>query len=339
MAHAAGLERPSVHDWIDANRRVARFVDVLPNGPKNHPTLRFYLAGGVPEVMWQLREANLIDGDCLTVAGKTWNEILDAWRSSSRRAELRDLLKSRDGIDPDEVIIPPAIAKSRGMTSTIVLPTGNLCPEGSVIKATSIDPQVVGADGVFRHTGPAKVFTSEHAAISAIKKQTDRTIESGDVILLIGCGPLGTGMEETYQLTSALKYLKFGKHVTLLTDARFSGVSTGACVGHMGPEALAGGPIGKVRDGDVIEVIVDRNTLTGSINLIGVGDGRLSPDEAEKLLAARTSHPDLRPDPRLPADTRLWAALQKYGGGTWGGCVYDVDKIIAALEAGERRSS
>ena len=338
VAHAAGLERPSVHDWIDANRRVARFVDVLPNGPKNHPTLRFYLAGGVPEVMWHLREANLIDGDCLTVAGKTWNEILDAWRSSSRRAELRDLLKSRDGIDPDEVIIPPAIAKSRGMTSTIVLPTGNLCPEGSVIKATSIDPQVVGADGVFRHTGPAKVFTSEHAAISAIKKQTDRTIESGDVILLIGCGPLGTGMEETYQLTSALKYLKFGKHVTLLTDARFSGVSTGACVGHMGPEALAGGPIGKVRDGDVIEVIVDRNTLTGSINLIGVGDGRLSPDEAEKLLAARTSHPDLRPDPRLPADTRLWAALQKYGGGTWGGCVYDVDKIIAALEAGERRS-
>lgn len=332
VAHAAGLERPTVHDWIDANRRVARFVDVLPNGPKNHPTLRFYLAGGVPEVMWHLREANLIDGSCLTVSGKTWNEILDAWRVSSRRAELRALLKSRDGVDPDEVIIPPAIAKTRGMTSTIVLPTGNICPEGSVIKATSIDPEVVGADGVFRHTGPAKVFTSEHAAISAIKKQTDRTIESGDVILLIGCGPLGTGMEETYQLTSALKYLKFGKHVTLLTDARFSGVSTGACVGHMGPEALAGGPIGKVRDGDMIEVIVDRNTLTGSINLVGVGDSRLSPADADKLLAERTSHPDLRPDPRLPDDTRLWAALQKFGGGTWGGCVYDVDKIIAALE-------
>lgn len=332
VAHAAGLERPTVHDWIDANRRVARFVDVLPNGPKNHPTLRFYLAGGVPEVMWHLREAGLIDGDCLTVSGKTWNEILDLWPGSSRRLELRALLKSRDNVDPDDVIIPPAVAKTRGMTSTIVLPTGNICPEGSVIKATSIDPEVVGADGVFRHTGPAKVFTSEHAAISAIKKQTDRTIESGDVIVLVGCGPLGTGMEETYQLTSALKYLKFGKHVTLLTDARFSGVSTGACVGHMGPEALAGGPIGKVRDGDMIEVIVDRNTLTGSINMIGVGDSRMSPDEASKLLASRTSHPDLRPDPRLPGDTRLWAALQKFGGGTWGGCVYDVDKIIAALE-------
>ncbi len=336
IAHAAGLPRPTVHDWIQANRSVARFVDVLPNGPKNHPTLRFFLAGGVPEVMWHLREAGLIDGTCLTVSGRTWNEILDAWKDSSRRAELRALLKSRDGVDPDDVIIPPAVARSRGMTSTIVLPTGNICPEGSVIKATSIDPEVVGADGVFRHTGPAKVFTSERAAIAAIKKQSDRTIESGDVIVLIGCGPLGTGMEETYQLTSALKYLKFGKHITLLTDARFSGVSTGACVGHMGPEALAGGPIGKVRDGDTIEVIVDRNTLTGSINVVGSGGQKLTPDEAATLLASRPSHPDLHADPRLPDDTRLWAALQKFGGGTWGGCVYDVDAILAALERGSQ---
>ncbi|MCC6509991.1 MAG: YjhG/YagF family D-xylonate dehydratase [Pirellulaceae bacterium] len=336
IAHAAGLERPTVHDWIDANRRVSRFVDVLPNVPKNHPTLRLYLAGGVPEIMWHLREANLIDGDCLTASGLTWHQILDTWRSSSRRAALRDLLKSRDGVDPDDVIIPPSIAKARGMTSTIVLPTGNICPDGAVIKATSIDPEVVGSDGVFRHTGPAKVFTSEHAAISAIKKQTDRTIQSGDVIVLMGCGPLGTGMEETYQLTSALKYLKFGKHVTLLTDARFSGVSTGACVGHMGPEALAGGPIGKLRDGDMIEVIIDRNTLTGSINFIGIGEQRLSPVDAQRMLDTRPLHPDLHADPRLPDDTRLWAALQRVGGGTWGGCVYDVDRIIEALERGSK---
>ncbi len=334
IAHAAGLERPTVNDWIEVNRKVARFVDVLPNGPKNHPTLRLYLAGGVPEIMWHLREANLIDGSCMTVSGHTWNQILDAWPTSSRRRALRELLKTRDGVDPDDVIIPPKIAKARGMTSTIVLPTGNICPDGSVIKATSIDPEVVGSDGVFRHTGPAKVFTSEHEAIKAIKKQSNRTIESGDVIVLIGCGPLGSGMEETYQLTSALKYLKFGKHVTLLTDARFSGVSTGACVGHMGPEALAGGPIGKVRDGDLIEVIVDRNTLTGSINVVGVGDHRMSAHAAEQLLNERTSHPDLRPDPRLPADTRLWAALQRVGGGTWGGCVYDVERIIEVIERG-----
>lgn len=334
IAHAAGIERPSVSDWIDINRRVSRFVDVLPNGPKNHPTLRMYLAGGVPEVMWHLREAGLIDGDCLTVSGRTWNEVLDAWHTSSRRSELRALLKERDGVDPDDVIIPPAVARQRGMTSTIILPTGNICPEGSVIKATSIDPEVIGQDGVFRHTGQARVFTSEHDAIAAIKKQSGRPIEAGDIIVLIGCGPIGTGMEETYQLTSALKYLKFGKRVTLLTDARFSGVSTGACVGHMGPEALAGGPIGKVRDGDLVEVIVDRNTLSGSINMIGVGDTRMPADEVSRMLAERPIHPDLRHDPRLPADTRLWAALQRVGGGTWGGCVYDVDAIIDVIERG-----
>ncbi len=334
VAHAAGIKRPDVHDWIEVNRKVLRFVDVLPNGPKNHPTLRFYLAGGVPEVMWHLREAGHIDGTCLTVSGKTWNEVLDAWHDSPRRANLRALLKERDGVDPDDVIIPPKTAAARGMTSTIVLPTGNICPEGAVIKATSIDPEVVGADGVFRHTGPARVFTSEHEAIRAIKKQSDRTIQAGDVIVLIGCGPLGSGMEETYQLTSALKYLKFGKHITLLTDARFSGVSTGACVGHMGPEALAGGPIGKVRDGDIIEVIIDRKTLHGTINMVGTAIQKLTPAEAAQVLADRDSHPDLHPDPRLPKDTRLWAALQRVGGGTWGGCVYDVDRIVEVIERG-----
>jgi len=143
-------------------------------------------------------------------------------------------------------------------------------------------------------------------------------------------------MEETAQITIALRYLPFGKHVAILTDARFSGVSTGACIGHIGPEALAGGPIGKVRDGDLIEIVIDRNNLTGSINLVGTGDKRLSPEEAQALLDSRPPHPDLAPDPALPAETRLWAALQQVSGGTWGGSVYDVDAIIATLEAGRR---
>ena len=133
-------------------------------------------------------------------------------------------------------------------------------------------------------------------------------------------------MEETYQITSALKYLSFGKEVALVTDARFSGVSTGACIGHVGPEALAGGPIAKVRDGDTIEIEIDRNELTGSVNLIGTGD-----QSAESLLASREPHPELRVDPDMPDDTRLWAALQQVGGGTWGGCVYDVDAIVERL--------
>ncbi|MCR9292783.1 MAG: YjhG/YagF family D-xylonate dehydratase [bacterium] len=323
IAHAAGLQRPTVDDWSDVNRRVSRFVDVLPNGPVNHPTVQLYLAGGVPEVMLHLRELGVVNCECKTIIGKTWNEILDAWKASPRRAALRELLLQRDGVDPDQVILPPAQAKAAGMTSTVVFPLGNLCPEGSVIKATAIDPSVVDADGVFRHTGPAKFFTSEKDAIAAIKGQGDRKVEAGDVLVLAGCGPMGTGMEETYQLTSALKYIPWGKHVTVLTDARFSGVSTGACIGHVGPEALAGGPLGKVRDGDRIEVIIDRQRLEGSVNLLA--------DDADALLEQREPHPDLRPHEKLPDDTRLWAALQHVGGGTWGGCVYDVDKIIAAL--------
>jgi xylonate dehydratase len=230
------------------------------------------------------------------------------------------------------VIIPPAEARRLGLTSTVCFPLGNLCPEGSVIKATSIDPSIVDADGVYRKTGSARVFTSERDAIAAIKGQGGRTpIRPGDILVLIGRGPMGSGMEETYQLTSALKFLKWGKEVAVLTDARFSGVSTGACIGHVGPEALAGGPIGKLRDGDRIRIVIDRCQLVGRIDFVGDAEREYSPDEGAAILAARSPHPDLRPDPDLPDDTRLWAALQRIGGGTWGGCVYDVNGILAAL--------
>ncbi|MDZ4852702.1 MAG: YjhG/YagF family D-xylonate dehydratase [Pirellulaceae bacterium] len=336
IAFAAGLPRPTVDKWIELNQSVSRFVDCLPNGPQFHPTIRLFLAGGVPEIMWHLREMGIARCDERTITGKTWNEILDAWQGSSRRTELRAWLKDRDGVDADDVILTPAKAKSVGMTSTICFPIGNLCPERSVIKATSIDPTVIDSDGIYRKSGPARVFTSEPQAIAAIKGQTDRAIVAGDVIVLLGRGPLGSGMEETYQVTSALKHLKFGKHVALVTDARFSGVSTGACIGHVGPEALAGGPIGRLQDDDWIEIEIDRNRMTGHVHFVGTRDQRVTADEGARILAERPPHPDLHSDPRLPDDTRLWAALQAIGGGAWGGCVYDVDKIIQTLEAGKR---
>jgi len=340
IAFAAGLPRPTVEEWSDINRRVPRFVSVLPNGPVNHPTVRVFLAGGVPEIMLHLRESGLLDLGVLTVTGQTLGEVLDWWQASQRRKAVRELLKARDGVEPDDVIIPPAEARRRGLTSTICFPRGNLCPEGAVIKATAIDPAVVDADGVYRKTGPARVFTRERDAITAIKGQGTQPLRPGDVLVLIGRGPMGSGMEETYQITSALKFLKWGRDVAVVTDARFSGVSTGACIGHVGPEALAGGPIGKVRDGDLIQIIIDRNKLAGSVDLVGEslpsGPRRFSPAEGEVVLAARQPRADLAPDKDLPADTRLWAALQRVGGGTWGGCVYDVEKIVAALEAGQR---
>ena len=155
--------------------------------------------------------------------------------------------------------------------------------------------------------------------------------QAGDIIVLICRGPLGAGMEETYQLTSALRYLDFGKEVAIVTDARFSGVSTGACIGHVGPEALADGPVGKLRDGDQIRIEIDRNSLEGHMNFIGDGERTFSPEEGAAVLAEREASVDLAAGPDLPDDTRLWAILQKFGGGTWGGCVYDVDAIEAAL--------
>jgi len=335
VAHAAGLRRPTAANWSEINRRVPRFVSVLPNGPVAHPTVRMFLAGGVPEIMLHLRALGLLELDALTVTGHTWGDVLDWWERSSRRQMVRQVLQERDGILPDDVIIPPAEAKRRGLTSTVCFPHGNVCPEGSVIKATSIDPVVVDADGVYRKTGPARVFTSEREAIKAVKGQTPQPIKPGDILVLIGRGPMGSGMEETYQITSALKFLKWGREVAVVTDARFSGVSTGACIGHVGPEALAGGPIGKVRDGDIIQIVVDRNHLEGTVNWIGDGVQSYTPEEGALILAAREPRADLAPDKDLPADTRLWAALQRAGGGTWGGCVYDVDKIIATLAAGE----
>jgi dihydroxyacid dehydratase/phosphogluconate dehydratase len=279
--------------------------------------------------MLHLRRAGLLQTDALTVSGEPLGRMLDWWEASERRARLRQILKERDGVDPDEVILDPQSAHRRGLTSTVCFPHGNLAPLGSVIKSTAIDPSVVGDDGIYRKVGPARVFVTETATIAAIKAGQ---VKAGDVLVLIGRGPMGSGMEEIYQITSALKHLDFGKHVALLTDARFSGVSTGACIGHISPEALAGGPIGKVQDGDLIEIVVDRTRLEGSVNLI-TNKGR---EDGEQVLASRAMRPDLAPDPALPSDTRLWAALQEVSGGTWGGSVFDADAILRVIEAGQK---
>ena len=191
----------------------------------------------------------------------------------------------------------------------------------------------------YRMTGQARVFVRERDAIRALKSSEDDQIKPGEVMVLCSRGPMGSGMEEVYQITAALKHLSFGKHVALITDARFSGVSTGACIGHVGPEALSGGPIGKLIDGDQIQIRVDRNRLEGSIDLVGHGDQIYGVEAGTQILAERLPRPDLAPDDLLPDDTRLWAALQSVGGGTWGGCVYDVDSIIETLEAGMKRET
>ncbi|MGP4061138.1 YjhG/YagF family D-xylonate dehydratase [Halobacillus sp. H74] len=333
IAHAAGCDIPTVEDWIEVNRKTPRIVSVLPNGPDHHPTVRAYLAGGVPEVMLHLKNLGLLHLDVMTVTGKTLRENLEWWEHSPRRAKMKQRLADADQVKAEEVIMSPERAKERGLTSTITFPVGNIAPEGAVIKSTSIDPEVIDAEGIYYHKGKIKVFTSERKAITAIK---NGEIKKGDIMAVTGCGPLGTGMEETYQLTSALKHLSYGKYVTLLTDARFSGVSTGACIGHIGPEGLADGPIGKLKDDDVVEVYIDTHNLSGHLHFLGTEDQPATPEEGSEILAQRSQNEDIHPSEYLPDDTRLWAELQKVSGGTWKGSVYDVDRIIEVLRAGEK---
>jgi putative YjhG/YagF family dehydratase len=332
IAAAAGLATPRVDDWNRVNRATPRLVDALPNGPRGFATAQVFMAGGVPEVMLHLRRMGLLDGRVITATGATLDTTLDWWEGSERRRAARARLAAASAVDPDHVIMSPDAARRAGVTSTVVFALGNLAPQGSVIKATAIDRTVIDEDGVYRRRGPARVFTDEHAAIEAVKGTSGQPVREGDVIVLIGMGPSGTGMQETAQITTALRYLPWGKHVALVTDGRFSGFSSGACIGHVGPEALDGGPIGRVRDGDLIEIVIDTRTLSGTVNLVGAEGVLLDADAGGALLRTRPAHPDLAPHERLPDDSRLWAALQRASGGTWGGCVYDVDRIVAALE-------
>jgi putative YjhG/YagF family dehydratase len=315
------------------NREVPRLVDALPNGPRNHPTVQVFMAGAVPEVMLHLRRAGLLHTRALTAAGVTLDEQLDAWECSERRVRLRETLRDNEKVDADDVIMSPDASRRRGLTSTVCFPGGNLAPGGSVVKSTAIDPALVDQNGVYRHVGRAKVFTSEPSAMAAIK---GKNVQSGDVIVLICRGAMGAGMEETYQITSAVRHLPFGKQVAVITDARFSGVSTGACIGHVSPEALAGGPIGKLRDGDLIEIVVNQQTQEGSIDFVGDDAARLSREDGTSALAARAPRADLAADEKLPDDTRIWAALQDASGGTWGGAVFDAESILRVIAAGKQ---
>ena len=332
IAHAAGLTPPTVQDWTEVNQVVPRLVSVLPNGPVDHPTVRVFLAGGVPEVMLHLRELGLLDTEVRTVAGATVGEILDAWEASERRRAYRATLTELDGVSPDDVVLSPSKAAALGLQRTLSFPRGNLAPDGAVTKSTAIDPAVLGSDGRYVKEGPARVFTSERAAITAIKAGA---VRPGDIMVLAGVGPSGTGMEEIYQITAALKHLSYGKDIAVITDGRFSGVSTGACIGHVSPEALAGGPIGKLHDGDTLRLVIDPGTGTGSIDLVGSAQGDLDPAAAAAELAARQPRADLAPHAELPTDTKLWALLQSLSGGAWNGCVYDYDRIRAALRSGD----
>jgi dihydroxy-acid dehydratase len=190
--------------------------------------------GGVPVIMRALLDAGLMHGDCLTVTGRTMAE------------NLADI----DPPDPDGDILyasKHAIATSGGIT----ILGGSLCPEGAVVKSAGVPVEVF--------EGVARVFEREQSAMAALE---DGTIQKGDVVVIRYEGPKGgPGMREMLMITGAIKGAGLGKDVMLITDGRFSGGTTGLCVGHVAPEAVDGGPIGLVATGDRIRIDIPNRTL------------------------------------------------------------------------------
>ena len=323
IARSAGLEAPSLEQWLEINRLVPRIVDVLPNGPNNFMTVQVFLAGGIQEVMLHLREMGVLDLSCLTVTGKNIDQNLDDWQKSERRTRFKEILYTKDGVDPEDVIMSPDKASQKGIARTLAFLSGNLAPQGAIVKSTSISPNLYSSSGNYYHEGRARVFYDESSAIAAVKSTGDQRVLPGEVIVLLGRGPMGAGMPETAQITSALKYTKALSENVLITDGRFSGFSSGPCIGHVGPESLSGGPIGKLRDGDKIKIEINKDHCVGRIDYVGDVDA----------FQKRPMNPNLKEDPNMPESVKLWAALQNTGGGTWGGCVPNVREVIKKLNS------
>ncbi|MDG3016768.1 dihydroxy-acid dehydratase [Speluncibacter jeojiensis] len=231
IANEAEVELP-LDDFIRINKKVPHLADVKPFG--KHVMLDVDRIGGMPVVMKALLDAGLLDGNCLTVTGKTMAE------------NLADI----DPPDPDGNVLRTMNAPIHP-TGGITILKGTLAPGGAVVKSAGFDETV--------YTGTARVFDRERAALDALE---DGTITAGDAVVIRYEGPKGgPGMREMLAITAAIKGAGLGKDVLLLTDGRFSGGTTGLCVGHVAPEAVDGGPIAFVRDGDPISLDVAHGTL------------------------------------------------------------------------------
>ncbi len=278
IAHEAGIDF-NLEDVCEIFRDTPYFVDLKPGGA--YVAKDLYEAGGVPVVMRELRKAGLIHEDCVTATGETIG------------AELDKVDRHADGtvIYPIENPITP--------TGGVVGLKGNLAPDGAIVKVAGIPTQHQ------RFVGPARVFENEEEAFEAVKQ---RAYEEGEVLVIRNEGPAGgPGMREMLATTAALSGQGMGKKVALITDGRFSGATRGFCVGHVGPESAHGGPIGMLKDGDVITIDAVK--------------GELSVDLSDDELAERKA---AWPGPRetIYASGALWKFAKLVGSARQGACTH-----------------
>ncbi|MEL8056347.1 MAG: dihydroxy-acid dehydratase [Pseudomonadota bacterium] len=230
MAHECGVQF-ELKDVAEIFAKTPYIADLKPGG--NYVAKDFGEVGGVPMLMKTLHENGLINADCMTVAGKSWREILEdvTW-------------------DPDQKVIYPASAPIT-KTGGVVGLWGSLAPNGAIVKVAGLHS--------LKFTGPARVFDGEQACFEAVEK---REYKEGDVLIIRYEGPKGgPGMREMLSTTAALYGQGMGDKVALITDGRFSGATRGFCIGHVGPEAAEGGPIGLLEDGDMITIDAEKGTI------------------------------------------------------------------------------
>jgi dihydroxy-acid dehydratase len=257
---------------LDDFDRIHRRVPVLANAKTTgrYPVEYLWYAGGVPAVMLELRD--LLHLDCLTVTGKTLGENLVDVERSSFFAETRGYLNNVK-VSREEVLRP--LADPFGPEGGIAVLRGNLAPGGAVVKYFSVP------DEMHVHVGPARVFDFEDAAVEALLA---RQVRPGDVVVIRYEGPRANGMPEMYFATTIIAAdPALSATTAILTDGRFSGAAKGPAVGHVTPEALDGGPIALVEEGDLVEIHIPQRRLA----LVGIGGQALASDEVERVLAAR----------------------------------------------------
>ncbi|KUO53346.1 MAG: dihydroxy-acid dehydratase [Desulfitibacter sp. BRH_c19] len=302
IAKEAGISiKPETFNEI--NQKIPYIVNVRPSG--QHATEYFWYAGGVPAVMLALRDYLYLD--VLTVTGKTVGENLEMIEETGF-IEKNNAYLRKYCLKPEDIIRP--IENPINAKGSVAILTGNLAPEGSVVKHIAIAAEMK------KHRGPARPFDSEEAAQEAIRTGS---IKPGDVLIIRYEGPQGAGMPEMFYTTEALASdEKLVSTTALITDGRFSGATRGPAIGHVSPEALAGGPIALVEENDIIEIDIENNSL----NIVGVSGQIKTLKEIEVILSDRKAKwqpPDIK-------HTGILDVFRKLAASPMNGAYFDTNK-------------
>ncbi len=267
LAHELGLRLDALR-FDPIHRKIPYLANILPSGA--YPAQWLWYAGGVPRVMWELRD--YLHLKVLTVTGKTVGQNLDDWKKAGYFDRYSGYLENYK-VKPEQVIY--LAKKPISKAGSLAVLKGSLAPEGALIKHSALSPQMQ------KFCGKARVFDSEEEALAAV---TGGAISPNTAVIVRYEGPRAAGMPELYLLSQAICCQpELADAAVLITDGRFSGAAAGPAIGHVSPEAFAGGPLALIEDGDLIELDVQKRRL----DIVGINGTRLNDSEIQQALAKR----------------------------------------------------